>query len=257
MLEAGAIAVKSLADHVFERLLDAIVKGEHQAGRPALRNLDREATRRLARSAARGDPASRRTQARRAHAECRPAHRLADAGRSDRDFLHPRAARRVGGALATERMSEKATRPAGAAAETHARDQEPRFSAATAIFRTPATTTSTISSCRVAAASGCSELLCNDLYHLLRIYRFQVERDGRARQDRAREHKAILAAMRKRDAGRGRDADDADTSRPRARISRNAVMRRSRTKRPDGLSTSRHQACAASPWWPRTAIANA
>ena len=32
MIESGAITVKSLADHVFERLLDAIVKGEHQAG---------------------------------------------------------------------------------------------------------------------------------------------------------------------------------------------------------------------------------
>jgi DNA-binding GntR family transcriptional regulator len=44
------------------------------------------------------------------------------------------------------------------------------------------------------------ELLCNDLYHLLRIYRFKSsETVGRAKAA-LREHKTILAAMRKRDA---------------------------------------------------------
>ena len=53
------------------------------------------------------------------------------------------------------------------------------------------------------------ELLCNDLYHLLRIYRFKSsETVGRAKAA-LREHKAILAAMRKRDPARGRTADDA------------------------------------------------
>ena len=189
--------MKSLADHVFERLLDAITHGELE---PGTRLSETLLARQLGVSRGPLREAIRRLEGRKLVVRTpNVGPRIVSLTPDDlveifhiRERLEGLAVR-----FATERMSDAELDRLEQRLETHARDQD--LVRGNGYFSAPATRTFTISSCRAAAARRLIELLCNDLYYLLRIYRFRSSGvTGRAKTA-LDEHKAILAAMRARD----------------------------------------------------------
>ena len=197
MIESGTITVKSLADHVFERLLDAIVKGSIKPG-------DRLSETLIAKQlgVSRGPlrEAIRRLEGRKL-VERTPnvGPRIVSLTPGDlieifyiRERLEGLAVR-----LATERMSEAALAQLEERLAAHARNAS--LQRGDGYLQNAGDDDFHYLIVQGSGSKRLQELLCNDLYHLLRIYRFKSsETVGRAKAA-LREHRAILAAMRKRD----------------------------------------------------------
>ena len=199
MIDSGVISVKSLADHVFERLLDAIVKGDIKPG-------DRLSETLIAKQlgVSRGPlrEAIRRLEGRKL-VERTPnvGPRIVSLTPEDlieifyiRERLEGLAVR-----LATERMTEKALDQLEERLGEHAKKTS--LQRGDGYLQNAGDDDFHYLIVQGSGSKRLQELLCNDLYHLLRIYRFKSsETVGRAKAA-LREHKTILAAMRKRDAG--------------------------------------------------------
>jgi DNA-binding GntR family transcriptional regulator len=198
MIDSGAISVKSLADHVFERVLDAIVKGTIKPG-------DRLSETLIAKQlgVSRGPlrEAIRRLEGRKL-VERTPnvGPRVVSLTPDDlieifyiRERLEGLAAK-----LATERMSEAALDQLDERLEQHTKNAS--LQRGDGYLQNAGNDDFHYLIVQGSGSKRLKELLCNDLYHLLRIYRFKSsETVGRANAA-LREHKAILGAMRKRDA---------------------------------------------------------
>ena len=197
MMDSSTIAVKSLADHVFERLLDAIVKGSIKPG-------DRLSETLIAKQlgVSRGPlrEAIRRLEGRKL-VERTPnvGPRIVSLTPEDlieifyiRERLEGLAVR-----LATERMTEQALDQLEERLAAHARNAA--LQRGDGYLQNAGDDDFHYLIVQGSGSKRLQELLCNDLYHLLRIYRFKSsETVGRAKAA-LREHKAILSAMRKRD----------------------------------------------------------
>lgn len=99
--------------------------------------------------------------------------------------------------LAAERISEAELQHLEAALETHS--AEPDLAAGKSYFQRGGDEDFHFGIARASGNLRLERHLCDDLYHLLRIYRFRSStRSGRAKQALS-EHRAILAALKARD----------------------------------------------------------
>jgi DNA-binding GntR family transcriptional regulator len=197
-MDSSVIAVKSLADHVFERLLEAIVQGSIKPGDRLSETL---IAKRLGVSRGPLREAIRRLEGRKL-VERTPnvGPRVVALTPDDlieifyiRERLEGLAAR-----LATERMSEKALDQLEERLAQHAKNAS--LQRGDGYLQDAGDDDFHYLIVQGSGSNRLKELLCNDLYHLLRIYRFKSsETVGRAKTA-LREHKTILRAMRKRDA---------------------------------------------------------
>lgn len=200
MLEGGAIAVRSLADHVFDRLLEAITLGELEPGTRLSETLLarqlgvsrgplREAIRRLE-----GRKLVLRTPNVGPHIVSLTPDDLVEIFHI-REHLEGLAVR-----FAAERMSKSEFDQLEQRLETHARDEH--LVRGNGYFQRAGDQDFHYLIVQGSRSPRLIELLCNDLYYMLRIYRFRSSGvTGRARTA-LDEHKAILAALRARDPDR-------------------------------------------------------
>lgn len=198
MIDSSVIPVKSLADQVFERLLDAITSGSLAPG-------DRLSETLLAKKlgVSRGPlrEAIRRLEGRKL-VERTPnvGPRIVSLTPDDlieifdiRERLEGLAVR-----LATERMSDKQLAALEERLMLHA--QKAALQRGDGYVQKAGEDDFHYLIVEGSGSARLMELLCNDLYYLLRIYRFKSsETVGRAKAALV-EHQAILAAMRNRDA---------------------------------------------------------
>ena len=198
MIDASAIQVKSLADHVFERLLDAITTGSMKPG-------DRISETLLARQlgVSRGPlrEAIRRLEGRKLVIRTpNVGPRVVSLTPDDlieiffiRERLEGLAAR-----LATERMTDKELAHLDERHTEQARNAS--LQRGDSYLQNAGNDDFHYLIVQGSRSERLKELLCNDLYHLLRIYRFKSsEAMGRAKAALL-EHQAIVGAMRRREA---------------------------------------------------------
>ena len=198
MLETGVIEVKSLSDHVFDRLLDSITSGDF---RPGERLSETNLAKTLGVSRGPLREAIRRLEGRKLIERIpNVGPRVVSLGPAElievfhiRERLEGLAAR-----LATERMSDaeldELDRRLADHADLLARKDGDGY------LQHPGADDFHYLVVTGSRSARLIELLCNDLYHLLRIYRFKSsETRGRA-QAALEEHRTILRAIRSRDA---------------------------------------------------------
>jgi len=187
----------TLADQAFDNLADGIVRGEFPPGAP-LSELEIAAKLGISRAPAR--EAIYRLEAR--GLVRRSPHlgaRVVELSLADlrelfevREALEGMACR-----LACEKMSNDDLDALAKSLTTHS--QQPDLAAGSAYYQSGGDNDFHF---RIAHSSGNARLvraLCEDLYHVMRIYRFRSStQPGRARQALS-EHKAIVAALRARD----------------------------------------------------------
>jgi DNA-binding GntR family transcriptional regulator len=196
-MEQKPLVRVTLADQAFENLADAIVRGEFSPG-AALSELEIAAKLGVSRAPAR--EAIYRLEAR--GLVRRSPHlgaRVVELSINDlrelfqvREALEGMACR-----LASERMSDDDLDALAKGLTAHSR--QPDLASGFAYYQSGGDNDFHF---RIARSSGNQRLvraLCEDLYHVMRVYRFRSSRQpGRARQA-LNEHKAIVAALRTRD----------------------------------------------------------
>ena len=200
MLEGGAIEVRSLADHAFDRLLEAITLGELE---PGTRLSETLLARQLGVSRGPLREAIRRLEGRKLVVRTpNVGPHIVSLTPADlveifhiREHLEGLAVR-----FAAERMSNAELDRVEQRLETHARDRD--LVRGNGYFQRAGDQDFHYLIVQGSRSPRLIELLCNDLYYLLRIYRFRSSGvTGRAKIA-LDEHRAILAAMRARDADR-------------------------------------------------------
>ena len=200
MVLNSPLEARTLADQAFEKIVTAIIRGDLPPGSrisEALlartfgisRGPLREATRRLE-----GRKLVTRTPNIGVHVVSLTADDLIEIFYV-REALEGMACR-----LATERMSD--TEMDDLASRLHEHGRSPELAAGAGYFQEAGDQDFHYLVALGSKSDKLVELLCDELYYLMRVYRFRSSvRPGRARKALV-EHQTILAAMQARDAGR-------------------------------------------------------
>lgn len=191
------LEARSLADQAFDRLVDAITRGELEPGARLSETLLaktlgisrgplREAIRRLE---------GRKLVVRTPNVGPRIVSPSVDGLKEIfmiRERLEGLAAR-----LATERMSDREIDELEEKLQQHATGKE--LLQGHGYFQRPGDEDFHFLIAHASKSEKLIELLCDDLYYLLRIYRFRASNSSGRAQNAFKEHQSIVAAMRKRD----------------------------------------------------------
>lgn len=194
----------TVSDQAFERLVDAITRGELQPG-DAVNEVELSSRLGISRGSLR--EAMRRLEERGLMVRTpRRGVRVASVSNSDlleildmREVLEGMACR-----LATERMSDAELGRLEAKLREHA--ETPELATGQAYFQSAGDQDIHFLIAKGSGNERLARLLCDELYFLMRIYRFRSsERPGRAHLA-LDEHRAILEAMQSRDPDRAEQA---------------------------------------------------
>jgi len=223
MLSSPPLEVRSLADQAFDKIVTAIVRGDLAPGSrisEALlartfgisRGPLREAIRRLE-----GRKLVARTPHIGAHVVSLSTDDLVEI------FFVREALEGMACRLATERMNDQELRDLSAKLAEHAQGED--VSAGAGYFQEAGDHDFHYLVAQGSRSDKLFELLCDELYYLMRVYRFRSSiRPGRAREALV-EHQDILAAMQDRDAARAESLMRAHVAQARHNLAAGIVDR--------------------------------